>query len=212
MLVAVPAGEFQMGARRDDVRAATNEKPYRKVKVEAFEISKYEVTNAQYARFVAATSYKSGRDNRWKQFADLGGPRCPVVHISWVDAEAYCKWAGLRLPTEQEWERAARGVDGRIFPWGDKDDQALAVMQRAGPLPVGSSPKGISPTGCLDMAGNVWEWTSSNYDSDKKVVRGGGWHNMKGAGVRCSIRGKALSQATYSDIGFRCARNPSQKQ
>ena len=217
-MVFVPAGEFLMGAASDDPYADSDEKPQHTVYLDGFWIDHTEVTNAMYEKFVAATNYKteaelSGRPRRWdalsgtwlkfKEKNDTGVywkcprgagkciglvPEEPVVYVSWTDAQAYCEWAGERLPTEAEWEKAARGEDGRIYPWGnevgrsgemnvadltrciqDPDTCAWANMNiddDAYPaVAVGSYPDGASPYGALDMAGNVSEWVADTYSA-----------------------------------------------
>ena len=217
----VPAGEFLMGATSADSSADDDEKPQHVVYLDAFWIMKTEVTNAQYAQCVAAGACAEPGNTRWQDHEYIDHP---VVNVGWSQAQTYCVWAGGRLPTEAEWEKAARGADGRRYPWGD----AVPDVQRAnygnpngGTTPVGSYPAGASPYGALDMAGNVWEWVADWYDAGYyarspavnplgpdtgigRVLRGGSWDYAAG-GLRCSSRryGPALR---YSNIGFRCAR------
>jgi len=171
-LIYVPAGEFPMGS----VVGASDEKPVHSVYLDAYYIDKYEVTNAQYLKCVVAGACQAAAyatDNQLNQ------DQQPVVGVAWDDAKTYCQWAGARLPTEAEWENAARGTDGRIYPWGNvlddsklnfcdhncefdwKDAAADDGYERT--APVGSYPAGASPYGALDMAGNVWEWTADWY-------------------------------------------------
>jgi len=179
VLIKIPAGAFTMGSNVSD-----NEKPIHTVCLSAYFIGKYEVTNRQYKNFCDATKHPYP-PNALVYYIDfyeeyfIGYPNYPVVNISWYDAKAYCKWAGLRLPTEAEWEKAARGMDGGIYPWGNKaldadsvyrmnfGEQTFSdVRKRDGyeyTAPVGSFPKGISPYGCYDMAGNVSEWCNDLY-------------------------------------------------
>jgi len=211
-LVQIPAGEFLYG---DDKQ---------KVSLPEFWIDKTPVTNAEFARFVQATGYKTTAEQQgsgyaytgseWKDMegADWrhpGGPKTnisnkmahPVVQVRWEDAAAYAQWAGKRLPTEQEWEKAARGTDGRKYPWGDQEptvDLCNFGMNVKDTTPVGKySPQGDSPYGCVDMAGNVWELTASDYDKEGKVVRGGSWDD-DGWDVRA---------ATHSTSGYPDSRN-----
>jgi formylglycine-generating enzyme required for sulfatase activity len=198
-MVHVPAGEFTMGSDEGD----SDEQPVHTVYLDAFYIDKTEVTNAQFAAFVSATGYETGAEQTgcgwiydgddwdciqgvdWQHLfgpdTDLAGKdEHPVVQVSWNDAKAYCGWAGARLPTEAEWEKAARGTDERTYPWGNTFDGSQVNFADkntsfdwsdsnwddgyAGTAPVGSYPDGASPYGALDMAGNVWEWVADWYD------------------------------------------------
>ena len=172
-MVAVPAGEFLMGTGR----GFEGEGPAHKVYVDAYYIDKYEVTNAQYRAFVQHTGHRPSLEAEKLLFS---GDRQPAVGAAWEDALAYCRWRGGRLPTEAEWEKAARGTDGRTYPWGEAEPHyTLAAMDVGGrcgrsswatppdgpvegeicnTLPVGSRPKGASPYGLMDMAGHEWGW------------------------------------------------------
>ena len=178
--VVVPAGPFTMGI---DHPRATDEKPSRQVYLSAFSIDRYEVSNARFAAFVAATGYQTEAEKRGAEKADgiswrqphgpgsAADPGHPVVYVSWQDAHAYCAWRGGRLPTEAEWEKSARGSDGQLWPWGAKFAAGRANLWGpedgyAGLAPVGSFPAGASPYGALDMAGNVWEWCADWYDAN----------------------------------------------
>jgi len=181
-LIYIPGGEFIMGAEETDKDADRDEKPARKVYIKPFYIYKYEVTNRQFANFVKKTGYKP--EGEWKLLYNKFTGDHPVVEVSWKDAGEYCKWAGGRLPTEAEWEKAARGTDGRIYPWGnkwdpDKCNTKLMKIKRGnvaklekhddvwyGTLPVGSFKTGISPYGVHDMAGNVQEWCHDYFQED----------------------------------------------
>jgi formylglycine-generating enzyme required for sulfatase activity len=167
-MVRVPAGEFLCG---DDKQT---------VSLPEFWIDKTPVTNAEYARFVAAAKYAPPAPLHWKgKTPTTEIAEHPVVYVSLEDAVAYAQWAGKRLPTEQEWEKAARGADGRLWPWGDQEptvDLCNFGNNVGGTTPVGKySPQGDSPYGCVDMAGNVYEWTASDYNEKSKVLRGGSW-------------------------------------
>lgn len=162
-MILVPAGPFIMGTNMD--RADAQDKPQHEVTLPAYWIDKYPVTNAQYAKFVAATAYRSPLN--WKNGKIPEGELMrPVTMVSWHDATAYAKWAGKRLPTEAEWEKAGRGTDGRRWPWGDKmEPQRLNTYYNVGSATdVNAYPSGASPFGVMDMAGNVDEWTSDDFE------------------------------------------------
>jgi formylglycine-generating enzyme required for sulfatase activity len=194
-MVRVPAGEFLYGDKK--VKKSLPE----------FWIDKTPVTNAEYARFIAET--KQNPPGHWKgkepskHVADH-----PVAHISWNEAVAYAKWAGKRLPTEEEWEKAARGVDGRKYPWGDQPPTSeLCNFNRniGGTTPVGRySPQGDSPYGCVDMSGNVWECTVSDYNKGTKVLRGGSWYYTSEEILRAAYRNYHHPDGRYETLGFRC--------
>jgi formylglycine-generating enzyme required for sulfatase activity len=206
--VRVPTGSFLYG---DD------KKP---LELPGFWIGRYPVTNAQYKHFLDANPAHPVpfRDSDWaKPYNWDKNTRAypadkadhPVVLVSWNDAKAFCDWAGLRLPTEQEWEQAARGdKDGRVYPWGDDwvDGRCNTSEARVGgTTQVGHySPQSDSPYGCADMAGNVWEWTASWYDQEQKrrVLRGGSWGTYQ-RGARVSIRDYYSPGFAYYDVGFR---------
>lgn len=169
-----------------------------------FWIDKYEVTNAQFAEFVGETGH---RTSRYAGDSRFNGANHPVVGVSFGDAEAYCEWAGKRLPTSEEWQQACTGTDGRIYPWGNQapDFSSANYAKIVGQTRVvGGYPKGASPYGALDMAGNVWEWTASARGTDR-ATHGGSWIN--GAdNIRCTIRLYSYPDLQYSTIGFRCVR------
>lgn len=220
-MVQIPAGPFIMGSDSHD----PDETPRRQVDLPAFEIDVFEVTNAQFAAFVEATGYQTDAEKAgesgWRGFYKEGEQNYPVVKVSWNDAVAFCEWAGKRLPTEAEWEKAARGTDGRLYPWGNDWDPSRANVKAAGfrgTTPEGSFPAGASPFGVHDVAGNVWEWTadwyqpypgsghSNSYYGEKfKVTRGGGWFEEADQ-VRVSNRNATSPTAANDDLGFRCAR------
>jgi len=205
-----------------DKQCEENEKPYHKVYLEAFYIDKYEVTQGEYSQCVQAGKC---RDNM-KRNDSLMDPDLPVGGVDWDQAKSYCEWVGKHLPTEAQWEKAARGTDGRKYPWGNQEvDCSLANLSGCGekPIDVGSIPSGASPYDALDMAGNVWEWVADwhddNYYADSpkknptgpsdgahKGMRGGSWNNSTGK-VRSSFRGwSSPGFATFTD-GIRCAGN-----
>ena len=157
--VLAPAGVFRMGA----VDGADDEQPVHEVELDAFYIDKYPVTNAQYLAFAAATGSQAPP---MVMHEDYHHPQKPVVGIPWVRARDYCQWAGMQLPTEAQWEKAAGGTDGRFYPWGNDLPDATRAnfnFQVGSPSPVGSHPDGASPYGAHDMAGNVWEWMRDLY-------------------------------------------------
>jgi formylglycine-generating enzyme required for sulfatase activity len=197
-MVRVPAGAFLYGDEKE------------KTELPQFWIDRTPVTNAEYARFVAATGYEAPQ--HWKGKTppkEIVGH--PVVYVSWHDAVAYVKWAGKRLPAEQEWEKAARGTDGRKYPWGDQEPMPeLANFGEGGTTLVGKySPQGDSPYGCVDMAGNVWEWTASDYSRDEKVLRGGAWGDYWDL-VRAAYRDHLTPGLRHYGVGFRCVGLPGE--
>lgn len=214
-MVLVPAGAFTMGAADGN----PDEKPVRQVTLPAFYIDRTEVTTEEYARFVQATGHAAPPD--WPE----GKPnpkrlKHPVVNVSWFDANAYARWAGKRLPTEAEWEKAARGADGRPLPWGAQWDDKKANVGDKDVEPVASRPENASPCGALDMLGNAWEWTadwyqpyagtpepSVHYGEKYRVVRGSGGIDFYPPlnGKRASIRGRIQPFGRYDSVGFRCA-------
>lgn len=213
-LVLIEGGTFTMGATDAGQEAA----PPHQVKVAPFYLGVREVTNSQFEKFVKATGHDAGA--RWKEQAQKWGPDAPVVCVTQADAAAYCKWAGLRLPTEQEWELAATGTKGRRFPWGDQWSEKGLVFNVMRPAAVGSRPEGKSPQGLLDLAGNVWEWTASElarypggkdprpiYKRDNVVVRGGSYANTDQTSFRCARRYYRDRYGQFTDVGFRCARD-----
>jgi serine/threonine-protein kinase len=186
------------------------------VKVEAFYMDRTEVTNEQYLRFIGET--KRARPTHWNgnQYPS-GQANFPIVNVSWEDANAYARWAGKRLPTEAEWEYAARGGEGRLYPWGNDWSDSLANTregERGRIVAVGSFPAGASPLGLLDLVGNVWEWTSSDLRSyagngqilaPGKVIRGGAY-DVARERANATYRGVVQPERTYEKTGFRCVK------
>ncbi|MGC9025362.1 MAG: formylglycine-generating enzyme family protein, partial [Chloroflexia bacterium] len=229
VMVYVPAGEFLMGSSDADPMADSDGKPQHTVYLDAYWIDRTEVTNAQYRRCVEAGACSA--PGCWGD-SNLNGAEQPVVCVDWHQAQAYCAWAGGRLPTEAEWEKAARGTDGRIYPWGDAFDGSRLNCDedRCGDgwpyaAPVVSFPRGASPYGALDMAGNVWEWVSDWYDGgyyagspsrnpsgpasgDIKVLRGGSWYIDNPASLRAANRVGDDPDLRVDGIGFRCVVAP----
>jgi len=220
-MLDVPGGEFKHGEKKEPTYAM------------AYRIGRYPVTNAQYARFLAdnPTYPVPYLDEVWaepynwdpqRRTYPAGKANHPVVMVSWEDTIAYCEWAGVRLPTETEWEKAARGEDGRIYPWGDEFDSERANVREGGvgsTTPVGVYPDGASPYGLLDCAGNVWEWTTSRSaesqatpsSAEALVIRGGSW-NFRAEDARCFAREKSHPGHRSSSIGFRVVTGPRPKE
>jgi formylglycine-generating enzyme required for sulfatase activity len=219
-MILIPAGPFRMGSEKFE-----EEGPVHEVHLDAFYIDQYEVTNAQYKRFLEATHHRPPLT--WGK-PGFNEPDHPVTGVSWEAATEYAAWVGKRLPTEAEWEKAARGTDSRLYPWGNKWDEgkcrsAAGKTLPMGPASVGSYPHGISPYGCHDMAGNVWEWCSdwfmpdyysqSAYRNPKGPLEGS-WHILRGGGwdsapneVRTTIRRWGCPEGGYRCAGFRCAKD-----
>jgi formylglycine-generating enzyme required for sulfatase activity len=218
VMIYIPAGEFLMGSN-DGYNA---EKPQHRVYLDGYWIYKYPVTVAQYRKFCRVTGRQEPPPPDWGWKDDH-----PIVNVTWHDAVAYCQWAGVRLPTEAEWEKAARGTDGRKYPWGNEWDgskcaNSVGTNNLHSTVPVGSYPQGVSPYGVHDMAGNVWEWCSSlyrpypyraddgreeigkNVAGKRRVLRGGSWDSDVGD-FRAAYRGGSNPGDWWFDVGFRCA-------
>ena len=193
--VEIPAGPFLMGKEKDTVDVA------------AFIISRYPTTNEDYLTFVRDTGH---RDPKWppKGFPPEQA-RHPVVNVSWEDAEAYADWSGGRLPSEAEWEKAARGTDGRLYPWGMKfiaGNLNTSEGKSEGTHPVDAHPGGVSPYGIMDMSGNAWEWTSTLYEQGEewRVLKGGAWDFKGFKDSRCAYRVYFSPTFRNHAVGFRC--------
>ena len=229
LMVTIPAGPFLMGTQSPKGRA--DEWPQRTVQVDAFAIDAVEVTNERYMNFVTTTGHRSPPNpyGTGVLVSVKGIEQLPVVQVTWYDAKAYCAWAKKRLPTEAEWEKAARGTDGRTFPWGEDtptakranydrewaDDKTLHA--------VGSLPGGDSPYGIKDMSGNAREWVQDWYDPDYyanaptknpqgpdkgivRVIRGGSWHSPH-SDITATARGRGGFALQTHGTGFRCVRS-----
>lgn len=222
--VSIPAGPFIVGSSDEQLQRTVGEcntvqgnceigwfdqeSPQRTIELGSFAISKYETANQQYNLCVRA-----GVCERPKQEINEGIPysslffedNYPVVGINFYDASTFCNWIGGRLPTEEEWEKAARGTDGRRYSWGDEFGAGRSNLSASGPTPVGSYPDGNSPYGVADVAGNAFEWTNTAI-TGKYMLRGGSWHTPSFRG-RTTDRGTKLPPdfANY-DIGFRCVK------
>jgi len=228
-MVTIPAGEFLMGSPEETGRA--DERPQRSVYLDEFVIDQVEVTNERYLAFVASTGHRSPPNpyGTGPLVSVKGIEQLPVVQATWYDAKAYCSWAKKRLPTEAEWEKAARGTDGRLFPWGNEP----ATSKRANfdreweeehtLHPVGSLPYGDSPYGVKDLSGNAREWVQDWYDSEYyqhapdrnpqgpnkrgvvRSIRGGSWHSPI-SDITTTARGRGGFALQTHGTGFRCAR------
>lgn len=232
-MVCVPAGEFIMGSTDTELDAFLNEcpncqqkwfadeVPHHTVYLDAFWIDQTEVSNAQYQQCVEG---RACEQSAYGDNVDFGAPDQPVAGVDWDNAMMYCMKIGGRLPTEAEWEKAARGVDRHKYPWGDEWNASRCNSFESGigkTVPVGSYPDGASPYGVLDMAGNVWEWVVDWYESDyythsplrnprgpetgsNRVIRGGAWSLLHPRDVRCAHRASAVPAYHQPDVGFRC--------
>jgi len=235
VMVYVPAGNFLMGSTDLDPLAQSNEKPQHSVFLYTYWIDKTDVTNAMYALCVkTGTCQASSQSISYTHNSYYGNPQYdnyPVIYVDWTDANAYCSWAGARLPTEAEWEKAARGTVGRNYPWGNAAPTCLLANLKpryksacvGDTSAVGSNPSGASPYGALDMAGNVWQWVNDWYsetyygkspqsnpqgpvNGTYRVLRGGAWSFMES---QVSSAARLWLDPTYSFnyFGFRCARS-----
>ena len=227
----VPAGEFMMGSND----GLDNEKPPHRVYVDAFYMDKFEATTSRYKRFLEGADLKEPEywetrgilsSPTWEEYGDR-----PVVGVTWHDADAYCRHYGKRLPTEAEWEKAARGTDERKYPWGNQEpsrsranyDEKRAWEGYRTLSASGSHQSGKSPYGIHDMAGNVWEWVADWYDDgyyknspnrnpkgpssgDSKVLRGGSWGNHPD-NLRSADRGGVDPTSVHNAFGFRCLQD-----
>ena len=227
VMISIPAGQFIRGSNH----RLPDEGPEYVAETKAFLIDKYEVTNLQYKQFIDATNRKSPNHFRNRTYPE-GKVDHPVVWVSWYDAHDYCKWAGKRLPTDVEWEKAARGTDGRDYPWGDDFDvnkvnspvRWKSLNMKGDTMPVGSFESGKSPYGLYDMSGNVWEWTDSwytqypgnewpseNYGELYKVLKGGSWWDC--SFYQCGVSAPSFNRSYFkqsiknSSFGFRCAKD-----
>ena len=221
IMVYVPAGDFTMGCDISiDKNCDSNSNPKHLVYLNAFYIDKYEVTQEEYDECVNVGSCRP--NEKYSGFSEI---RHPVVGVTWEDAKKYCDWAGKKLPTEAEWEKAARGSDGRQYPWGNEINSSKSNYAVSGinvTKIVGIYPSGASPYGAMDMAGNAWEWVSDFYDEKyyanrpgsnpqgppngkNRSLRGGSWYSYA---VSLQTFNRGHNNPTYYDytIGFRCAK------
>ena len=248
-MVLIPAGEFQMGSNS----GGSNEKPVHSVYIDAFYMDEYEVTNAEYAAFLNAKGKHTESGKTWLHIGSArarieyvagvyrakgGYENHPVTYVSWYGAMAYAAWAGKRLPTEAEWEKAARGnLSGLTYPWGNTIDSSKANYDSHINDTTAVGEYTANGYGLYDMAGNVWEWCLDEYDSgfyavspsqnplsgansiewildnytgveSSRVLRGGSWNDI-GHYVRVAFRGSNSPTGTFNSLGFRCARTVS---
>ncbi len=235
-MVPVPAGPFTMGSDGKAIDEDAAEKPVQTLALPAFRIDRNEVTTTQYCEFLKA----AGKEQDAQGHACLGPARVlpiakadgvwrplpgqesfPMTGVTWYGAAAYAAWVGKRLPTEAEWEKAARGTDARKFPWGNALDASKMRFGQDKIGPVGEKPEGVSPSGCLDMAGNAWEWTSSAFRpypylatdgredpalNERRVARGGSWTGEPHI-AHAAYRFRPDPTAAYPFLGFRCAKS-----
>jgi formylglycine-generating enzyme required for sulfatase activity len=237
-LLYVPAGEFKMGIEGQEI----DEKPVHTVYLDTFWIDQTEVTNAMYAlcadESICNRPSSNSSSKRSSYYGNSKFDEYPVIHVTWEDARTYCEWADRRLPTEAEWEKAARGLDQRTYPW--KDDQIDCsranyfdgnenkyCFEDKDTSPVKYYKSATSPYGVYDMAGNVWEWVADWYGetyykslpllssnpigptfSQFKVARGGSWYNGSYLS-RTTNRGAFTSNSSPDNIGFRCVMSAS---
>ena len=231
-MVFVPAGDFLMGSTAEDVLkwADVDEFPQRRVWVDDFYIDVHEVTNAQYKVFLDSTDVEA--PSRWvNRRYGIGEDGFPVVSVTWEEARQYAAFVGKRLPTEAEWEKAARGTDARMYPWGNSFSRDLANNSDH-PMTIMNFPAGLSPYGCYDMAGNVAEWVNGAYEAyprgpgdvvpagipdrreifqtDRRIYRGGSW-NTFWKYLRCANRESTPQGKRWVYVGFRCAMDPPWK-
>ena len=243
-MATIPAGTFLIGNNGRGLaegRGNSDETPEYRAYLSTYRMDRYEVTNARYEAFVKAEGRRIPK--HWKTAVSANKPDQgltyapekadhPVVYVDWYDANAYCHWVGKRLPTEREWEKAARGTDGRIYPWGNRYDVQkanspqywLVKQQKGDTMPVGSFENGVSPYGLYDMAGNVYEWTHSwykpypgnhefnaHYGYKNKIVRGGSWYDCLSYG--CGLSAPSYNRSRFAPairnkgFGFRCAQS-----
>ena len=220
----IPAGEFAMGSDRGQ----DDEQPVHRVSVKAFYLDTQEVTVSRYAAFLVAQ--KSDPPFKWNEATSGSHENKPVVGVNWYDARDYCRWVGRRLPTEAEWELAARGTEGRMYPWGDAHPtrghanaghtkwHGYDTLTNVGQFELGKTPNGV-----YDLAGNLWEWVADWYDATYyqfsprenpsgpsagplRALRGGAWNN-DAKSIRSANRAGYAPDARRNDVGFRCAKD-----
>lgn len=246
--VTIPAGPFLCGGHFASPEDGREPAPPRRVRLSAFAIDRYPVTVVAFARFLDAGGYKERRHWsragwNWRtreriekprfwgeaEWASYLVPNHPVVGVSVYEAEAYASFAGARLPTEAEWEKACRGIDGRRYPWGSEwveDACGERGKEPKGTVPIGVYPKGVSPYGVMDLLGCAWQWCADAGDDDadpgdedpfvdpegydestERITRGGGWNNLRWS-ISAVAKNAYPPTARFSNLGFRCASSP----
>ena len=229
-LVEVPEGPFLMGTIPTGLRKTDHEEPQRAVTLDTFYIGKYLVTNAQYSQFAEATKYQLPQFYADQRF---NAPDCPVVGVTWYDTQAFLAWIekltgeSCRLPSEAEWEKAARGADGREYPWGDRWESSKANTSESRIkrlTPVGSYPDAVSVYGCYDMAGNAYEWCTDWFHPEtykhapaanpqgpirgrRKAIRGGSWVARGQFAARCANRAAYEPIQAVHNVSFRIVKS-----
>jgi formylglycine-generating enzyme required for sulfatase activity len=227
--IYIRAGDFLMGSSTNDTLAESDEFPQHTVHLDAYWIDQHEVTNAQYAKCVAVGACSSPHQINSHTLNTYYGPHeyeeYPVLYVDWFDASAYCLWVGGSLPSEAQWEKAARGSDGRLYPWGNVRPEPAYLNYNQNVLDttwICAFHEGNSPYGICDLAGNVSEWVTDWYGNtyyadspsvnphgpaqgEARVIRGGNW-SYSDAGVRAANRIAAGPDFSNYNIGFRCVR------
>lgn len=221
-MVAIPEGTFAMGSKKGD----DDERPVHDEHLLAFHLQRTEVTVDQYRQCVTAGACSATPVKPNCNELTAGRGAHPINCVTWTQATAFCAWAGARLPTEREWEYAARGSEGRVYPWGDArpggqlcwdgPGNDVGLGKRRSTCAAGAYPAGASPFGVMDLAGNVWEWTADLYTdaydvppaSTLRVTRGGTWFGYDSRDVRSTLRFRVRPDAENYGIGFRCAASP----
>lgn len=226
-MVMIPAGEFVRGYDG----GGFDEKPQSRIRLDAYWVDRYEVTYGAYMAFVDATGHRKPISRYVKNFEKLSALTQPAVYVSWEDADEYCRYRSARLPTEAEWEKAARGPNGLLWPWGNQDKPGAANTGNPDPFefptPAASFPQDKSPYGVYDLAGNAMEWVSDWYQEDAyatssanptgpsngsyKVIKGASWGTV-GKETRLTVRLKMVPDFRDTTIGFRCAKSITERQ
>jgi formylglycine-generating enzyme required for sulfatase activity len=216
--IRIPAGRFRMGAQSTDpalpnydAEAEAHESVSDWIELPAFDLARHPLSVGEFEEYVEAARPDPALLHRIEWFEQRQYPSLPIVGLRQHEADAYCRWAGVRLPTELEWEFAARGEEHRKYPWGMAEPTPalanFADCQLDTRTPVGSYPQGATPLGVQDMAGNVWEWTSSRYDDESWILRGGCWDTYA-ITLRGAFRFWVNEDDRDDSFGFRCARSP----